>query len=66
MEELLNLFGRIIKEERNAAGMTQDDLAERAGVTKDFDVSAEIFGEEPVYDIAEGFPAAHPTDKASD
>ena len=31
---------------------------------KDFDVSAKVLGEEPVYDIAEGFFAAHPADKA--
>ncbi|TCS75434.1 hypothetical protein EDD59_12946 [Muricomes intestini] len=33
---------------------------------KDFDVSAEVLGEEPVNDIAEGFLAAHPADKAID
>lgn len=33
---------------------------------KDFNVSAEVLGEEPVYDIAEGFLAAHPADKAID
>lgn len=33
---------------------------------KDFDVSAEVLGEEPVYDIAEGFLAAHPANKAID
>lgn len=37
-----------------------------APATKDFDVSAEVFGEEPVNDIAEGFLAAHPADKAID
>ena len=37
-----------------------------ATAAKDFDVSAEILGEEPVYDIAEGFLAAHPADKAID
>lgn len=33
MEELLNSFGQIIKDDRIAAGMTQDALAEQTGVT---------------------------------
>ena len=37
-----------------------------APAAKDFDVSAEVLGEEPVNDIAEGFLAAHPADKAID
>lgn len=37
-----------------------------APAAKDFDVSAEILGEEPVNNIAEGFLAAHPADKAID
>ncbi len=37
-----------------------------ATATKDFDVSAEVLGEEPVNNIAEGFLAAHPADKAID
>lgn len=29
----MNLFGQIIKDARQAAGLTQDDLAEQSGVT---------------------------------
>lgn len=37
-----------------------------APAAKNFDISAEVLGEEPVNDIAEGFLAAHPADKAID
>ena len=37
-----------------------------APTAKDFDISAEVLREEPVNDIAEGFLAAHPADKAID
>lgn len=33
VEKLLNSFGQVIKDARIAAGMTQDALAEQAGVT---------------------------------
>lgn len=33
MEELLNTFGQTIKNARQAAGLTQEGLAEQAGIT---------------------------------
>lgn len=47
MEELLNSFGQTIKDARIAAGMTQDSLAEQAGVTPRYIMAIENENKHP-------------------
>lgn len=48
MEELLNSFGQTIKYARIAAGMTQDALAEQAGVTPRYIMAIENENKHPI------------------
>lgn len=47
MEELLNKFGQIIKDARHAANLTQDELAELAGITTRYIMSIENENKQP-------------------
>ena len=47
VEELLNLFGQIVKDARIATGMTQDALAEQAGVTTRYIMAIENENKHP-------------------
>lgn len=47
MEDLLNSFGQTIKDARIAAGMTQDALAEQAGVTPGYIMAIENENKHP-------------------
>ncbi|QIB68333.1 DNA-binding XRE family transcriptional regulator [Muricomes intestini] len=47
MEELLNLFGQIVKDARHRADMTQDALAEQAGVTTRYIMAIENENKHP-------------------
>ena len=47
VEELLNSFGQTIKDARIAAGMTQDALAEQAGVTPRYIMAIENKNKHP-------------------
>ena len=43
----MNLFGQIIKDARQAAGLTQDDLAEQSGVTTRYIMTIENENRQP-------------------
>jgi transcriptional regulator with XRE-family HTH domain len=43
----MNLFGQIIKDARQAAGLTQDDLAEQSGVTTRYIMAIENENRQP-------------------
>ena len=47
MEELLNNFGQTIKDARLATGMTQDELAEQAGITTRYVMAIENENKQP-------------------
>lgn len=47
MEELLNIFGQTIKDARQSARLTQDDLAEQAGVTTRYIMAIENENKQP-------------------
>lgn len=47
MEELLNKFGQTIKDARQAAGLTQESLAEQAGVTTRYIMAIENESKQP-------------------
>jgi DNA-binding XRE family transcriptional regulator len=47
VEELMNTFGRTIKDARLTAGLTQDDLAEQAGVTTRYIMAIENENKQP-------------------
>ena len=43
----MNMFGQIIKDARQAAGLTQDDLAEQSGVTTRYIMAIENENRQP-------------------
>ena len=47
MDELLNTFGQTIKDARQAAGLTQEGLAEQAGVTTRYIMAIENDNKQP-------------------
>ena len=47
MDELLNTFGQTIKDARQAAGLTQEGLAEQAGVTTRYIMAIENENKQP-------------------
>lgn len=47
MEELLNTFGQTIKDARQTAGLTQEDLAEQTGVTTRYIMAIENENKQP-------------------
>lgn len=47
MEELLNSFGQTIKDARQAANLTQDELAEQAGITTRYIMAIENENKQP-------------------
>ena len=47
MEELLNEFGRTIKDARHAAGLTQETLAEQIGITPRYIMAIENENKQP-------------------
>lgn len=51
MDELLNLFGQTINEARIAAMMTQDNLAEQAGVTTRYIMAIENENKRPSMEV---------------
>jgi DNA-binding XRE family transcriptional regulator len=48
VEELLNTFGQMIKDARQVAGMTQEGLAEQAGVTTRYIMAIENENRQPI------------------
>lgn len=47
MEELLNTFGETIKDARQAANLTQEELAEQAGITTRYIMAIENENKQP-------------------
>lgn len=47
MDELLNIFGRTIKEARQAANLTQEELAEQVGITTRYIMAIENENKQP-------------------
>lgn len=47
MEELLNTFGQTIKDARQATGLTQEGLAEQAGITTRYIMAIENENKQP-------------------
>ncbi|MGE5613836.1 MAG: helix-turn-helix domain-containing protein [Bacillota bacterium] len=47
MDDLLNIFGQTIKDARQAAGLTQEELAEQAGVTTRYIMAIENENKQP-------------------
>lgn len=51
MEELLNIFGQTIKDARHAAGLTQEGLAEKAGITARYIMAIENENKQPSMEV---------------
>lgn len=47
MKEQLNMFGQIVKDARQTAGLTQDELAEQSGVTTRYIMAIENENRQP-------------------
>lgn len=51
MEEVLNTFGQTIKDARHAAGLTQEGLAEQAGITARYIMAIENENKQPSMEV---------------
>lgn len=47
MKKTMNIFGQIMKDARQAAGLTQDDLAEQSGITTRYILAIENENRQP-------------------